>query len=206
MSKPPTTSTTIAVEQSAALQSRLMDVIEQDIIPLTERGVQTGNKIFGAAILRRSDWSLVLAATNNEIANPLWHGEMHAIKLLYELPTDQRPDPADCLFVATHEPCTLCLSAIAWGGYNNFYYLFSHEDSRDAFQIGHDLKILKEVFRHDPGGYNRHNAYFDGYSIRDLPSEDTDAFNTRFHRVKARYDVLSATYQASKAGNNIPLK
>lgn len=206
MSKPPTTSTTIAAEQSAALQSRLMDVIEQDIIPLTERGVQTGNKIFGAAILRRSDWSLVLAATNNETANPLWHGEMHAIKLLYELPTDQRPDPADCLFVATHEPCTLCLSAIAWGGYNNFYYLFSHEDSRDAFQIGHDLKILKEVFRHDPGGYNRHNAYFDGYSIRDLPSEDTHAFNTRFDRVKARYDVLSATYQASKAGNNIPLK
>lgn len=183
-----------------------MDVIEHDIIPLTERGVQAGNKIFGAAILRRSDQSVVLAATNNETANPLWHGEMHAIKLLYELPADQRPDPADCLFVATHEPCTLCLSAIAWGGYNNFYYLFSHEDSRDAFQVGHDLKILKEVFRHDPGGYSRHNAYFDGYSIRDLPSKDTDAFNARFDRIKARYDELSATYQASKARNSIPLK
>ena len=42
-----------------------------------------------------------------------------------------------------------------WGGYDNFIYLFSYEDSRDSFNIGHDLKILKQVFKHDPGGYAR---------------------------------------------------
>ena len=45
-----------------------------------------GNKIFGAAILRKADLSLVLAETNNEIENPLWHGEVHALKRFYELP------------------------------------------------------------------------------------------------------------------------
>ena len=96
----------------AALISRLLDVIEFDILPMTERGVATGNKVFGAAILRKGDRSLVLAETNNETDNPLWHGEIHALKRLYEMPREKRPDPKDCIFLATHEPCSLCLSAI----------------------------------------------------------------------------------------------
>lgn len=48
------------------LAERLLTVIEQDILQLTEKGVAGGNKVFGAAILRKSDLSLVLAETNNE--------------------------------------------------------------------------------------------------------------------------------------------
>ena len=77
---------------SAALLSRILDVIERDILPLTEAGVSKGNKIFGAAILRKADLSLALAETNNEIENPLWHGEVHALKRFYELPTAARPE------------------------------------------------------------------------------------------------------------------
>jgi tRNA(Arg) A34 adenosine deaminase TadA len=54
---------------NAALIDRLFDVIEHDIVPLTREGVATGNKIFGAAILRKADLSLVIAATNNETEN-----------------------------------------------------------------------------------------------------------------------------------------
>lgn len=38
----------------------LLDVIEGDILPLTEVGVRTGNKVFGAAALqnRICHWSL----------------------------------------------------------------------------------------------------------------------------------------------------
>ena len=90
--------------------------IEAEIVPLTRRGVAEGNKVFGAAVLRKSDLSLVLAGTNNETANPLWHGEIHTLKLLYEMPRPARPAPADCLFLSTHEPCSMCLSAITWGG------------------------------------------------------------------------------------------
>ena len=61
----------------ADLIDRLFDVIQHDIVPLTAAGVAKGNKLFGAAILRKSDHSLVLAETNNEVENPLWHGEVH---------------------------------------------------------------------------------------------------------------------------------
>ena len=67
------------------LPRRLLDVIDLDILPLTEAGVATGNKVFGAAILRKSDLSLVLAGTNDETTNPLWHGEVHTLKQFFEL-------------------------------------------------------------------------------------------------------------------------
>ena len=192
-----------------ALLDRLLDVIEHDIMPLTKAGVAKGNKLFGAAILRKSDLSLVLAETNNEIENPLWHGEVHALKRFYEMPRETRPDTRDGIFLATHEPCSLCLSAITWTGFDNFYYLFSHEDSRDAFAIPHDLKILKEVFTLDPGGYNRRNAFWDSHSIRreigELPEADRTRLTARIDRIAAIYDGLSATYQESKGDNEIPL-
>ncbi len=37
-----------------ALIDRLIDVIEHEIIPKTAEGVAAGNKVFGAAILRKS--------------------------------------------------------------------------------------------------------------------------------------------------------
>ena len=126
-----------------SLIDRLLDVIENDIVPKTAEGVAHGNKLFGAAILRKEDRSLVLAETNNEMENPLWHGEVHCLKRFYEMPRAERVDTKDAIFLATHEPCSLCLSAITWTGFDNFYYLFSHEDSRDSFAIPHDLKILK---------------------------------------------------------------
>jgi tRNA(Arg) A34 adenosine deaminase TadA len=101
---------------------RILEVSEKDIVPLTQAGVRAGNKVFGAAILRKADLSLVVASTNTETENPLWHGEVHTLKRLYEMPRNKRPDPKDCLFFATHEPCPLCLSAITWGGYDNFFY------------------------------------------------------------------------------------
>ena len=64
--------------------SRLLDVMEFDILPMTERGVAAGNKIFGAALLRKSDMSLVLAGTNSETNNPLLHGEISTLNQFYE--------------------------------------------------------------------------------------------------------------------------
>ena len=194
---------------SLSLIDRLLDVIEQDILPMTEHGVAHGAKLFGAAILRKSDHSLVLAETNNETENPLWHGEVHCLKRFYELPKADRPDTKDCIFLATHEPCSLCLSAITWTGFDNFYYLFSHEDSRDSFAIPHDLKILKEVFTLDPGGYNAENAYWKSFSIRrlvrELPEPERKRLEARIVKISANYDELSGSYQASKADNDIPL-
>ncbi|MEO3384700.1 nucleoside deaminase [Mesorhizobium sp. CAU 1741] len=188
---------------------RLFDVIEREIEPKTAAGVAKGNKLFGAAILRKDDLSVVVAETNNEMENPLWHGEMHALKRFYELPKADRPETAECIFLSTHEPCSLCLSAITWTGFDNFYYLFSHEDSRDSFAIPHDLKILKEVFTLEPGGYNAENAYWKSYGLRRLaraqPADARETLEARIEVIAAHYDRLSETYQASKAENDIPL-
>jgi len=195
--------------------ARLLDVIEKDIAPKTRQGVAKGNKIFGAAILLKSDLSLVIAETNNETENPLWHGEMHAIKQLYERDRASLPAPADCIFLATHEPCSLCLSAISWAGYDNFYYLFSHEQSRDSFAIPHDIHILKEVFQPpalqntDAPLYNRRNAFWTGHDINALVAGldrgNKEALLGRLDDLAGLYADLSAAYQAQKGCAGIPL-
>nr|WP_112532289.1 nucleoside deaminase [Phyllobacterium trifolii] len=187
----------------------LLDTIEHRIIPKTKSGVAAGNKIFGAALLRKSDLSLVLAETNNETENPLWHGEVHTLKRFFEMESSTRPDPHELIFLSTHEPCSMCLSAITWAGFDNFYYFFSHEDSRDAFAIPHDLKILKEVFTLEPGGYNKENAFWNSYSIHkmiaELPQPDRERLQKRAAVISAKYAELSEQYQASKDENSIPL-
>jgi len=188
--------------------ARLLDVIEGDIVPLTQAGVAAGNKLFGAAILRKSDLSLVVAGTNNEIENPLNHGEISTLNAFYKLPADARPSTKDCVFISTHEPCSLCLSAITWAGFDNFYYFFGYEDTRDAFNIPHDLKILREVFEIEDGNYARHNEFWecrDLIALSDAAGGDTAARAEQIARIRTAYDALSATYQATKSDNDIPL-
>jgi tRNA(Arg) A34 adenosine deaminase TadA len=197
-----------------ALIERLLDVIEHEIVPKTRVGVDDGNKIFGAAMLRKSDLSTIFVATNNETANPLNHGEISCINGYYAMVNadeSKRVTPKDVLFLSTHEPCTLCSSAIAWSGFSNFYYFFSHEDSRDSFQIGHDLNILKQVFKHEPGGYARSNDYWTAYSIIDMigacAKEDEARLLERVAAINRAYADMSETYQTTKdLCKNIALK
>lgn len=204
---------------TADLVSRLLDVIETDIAPRTRAGVALGNKLFGAAILRKSDLSVVVAETNNEIENPLWHGEMHAIKRFYEIPADQRPSPSECIFLCTHEPCSLCLSGITWAGFDNFYYLFSHQQSRDSFAIPYDIQILKAVYAvpdpdrdavpEDRPLYNRSNRYFESHDIMaiiaGLDRGQRERLVERLDDFTALYAELSEIYQRDKGNKGIPL-
>ena len=178
-------------------------------MPLTRAGVASGNKLFGAAILRKSDLSLVIAATNAETENPLNHGEISTLNAFYNVPADERPATQECVFISTHEPCSLCLSAITWAGFDNFYYFFSYEDTRDAFNIPHDLKILQEVFKVEDGNYARQNAFWTCQSLSALSDEiggnEAAARTAQIASIRVAYDEMSATYQATKSDNDIPL-
>ncbi|KAK5654637.1 hypothetical protein OQA88_6958 [Cercophora sp. LCS_1] len=196
------------------LLSTILRVTEEKIVPLTQAGVSSGSKLFGAAILNRADLAPVTVSTNNERASPLLHGEINCIQQFFSSPTEGRPATKDCVFFATHEPCSLCLSGITWAGFNEFYYLFTYEDSRDLFAIPYDIDILEQVFR-VPGPsdtpetlatrplYNRKNKFFTAKSLADLVEEIPDEaerahWSSEIARVKELYNGLSATYQEGK--------
>lgn len=197
-----------------ALLQAILTTTEQRIIPLTSEGVRSGCKLFGAAILRRSDLTAHTVATNNERVSPLLHGEINCIQEFFTSSETPRPAPKDCIFFATHEPCSLCLSGITWAGFNEFYYLFTYEDSRDLFAIPYDIDILQEVFQVSAPGdteetlgqrelYNRRNKFFEGRSLRELVDQVGDEAEKKhwleeIDRVKALYNGLSDTYQEGK--------
>lgn len=196
-------------EQQNQITARMLDVMEHDIAPMTGQGVAQGNKVFGAAILLKSDLSLVIARTNAETTNPLFHGEISALHAFYDIPQNQRPRTGDCLFLATHEPCSLCLSAITWTGFDNFYYFFGYQDTRDAFNIPHDLKILKEVFKVENGDYARQNSFWQCHDLIQMAGkcggDEGARLDAQVARIKTLYDQLSKTYQGQKDDSTIPL-
>ena len=189
---------------------KLLNIFLSEVLPLTEKGVAKGNKIFGAAIIKKDDLSLVIAETNNEIENPLWHGEMHAIKKFYELNSEKRPNEKDCMFLSSHEPCSMCLSAITFSGFDNFYYLFPYSVTNNEFNIPHDLNILKEVFKITDGKYNKENSYWRSQSINmlieSLSHQKKEKILKQLDEIKKKYQTLSNEYQENKSENSIPLK
>lgn len=137
--KPPLTA-------SVAQITRMLEVIEKEILPVTEQGVANGNKVFGAAVLDK-DLNLVLAGTNSETECPLFHGE---VKVIYEwskiTPAAQRgPAAQSSVFLATHEPCCMCVSSILWSGFHQIFYFFPYSIT-SAQGIPHDINTMHELW------------------------------------------------------------
>ena len=192
------------------LIDRLLTVVEKEIVPKTQQGVRGGSKLFGGAVLKKSDLSTVVAATNTEAGNPLMHGEVTTIFAFYDISRDSRPPAQDTIFLTTHEPCPLCLSSITWGGFDNFFYLFTYEDSKDAFNIPHDIQMHQEIFKIPDAEYRHKNKYWNAWCIKDLiascDEEDRKEFEKRLIALRKTYDQMSAIYQKTKdSGAEIPL-
>ena len=187
---------------------KLLDIIILNIIPRTIINVAKGNKIFGAAILNRDDLSIATIGLNNEIYNPLLHGEISTINNFFNL--NKRNDSKDYIFLTTHEPCSLCLSAITWSGFDNFYYFFPYSDTKNKFSIPHDLKIMYEIFNIKQGNYNSSNFYWQSFSIINeifnLPIDLKKRLKLKINKIFKEYEYLSIKYQENKDLNKIPLK
>ena len=177
--------------------------------------------MFGAAILRKSDLSVVHADTNQEGekvgGSPIWHGETWCIKQFFDIPRDKRPDVKECLFLTTHEPCSLCLSAITWAGFDNFTYCFTYEDTDKLFDVNGDLDIFAHVFHLNRDErpqqaskdgtqkqvrpeYKLQNKYFVALSFAELvaaiddPAEK-DRWAEKVEKTKYNYGMLIKEYR-----------
>ena len=187
--------------------NKILDIFLNDLIPETKISVSKGNKIFGAFVLNKIDLSLVITGVNNEIENPIYHGEISTIINFFKL---RNLNPKDYLFISSHEPCSLCLSAITWSGFDNFYYLFHYEETESNFNIPYDLKILKEVFKIDKGAYSKNNTFWQSYSIieeiKKLQNAENDKLLAKIKEINKLYEDISNNYQSAKNSNHIPLK
>lgn len=190
--------------------------IKKDIHPLSAVAVAAGSKLFGAAILLKSDLTVVYADTNQERGSPLWHGETWTLKQFFEIPAEKRPNVADCLFLTTHEPCSLCLSAIVWSGFDNFIYMYTYEETHNIFECHGDLDIFNNVFnvregetarQASPDGklsqvrpqYKLRNSMLVALSFAELVAavqvQARDEYVAKVDEVKKSYGRLSEAYR-----------
>ncbi|KAK2608360.1 hypothetical protein QQS21_003045 [Conoideocrella luteorostrata] len=191
----------------------LLKTVKETLFPLTSTsGLESREaSIFGSAILSCSRLELLTVATNEDHVSPLSHGEINCIQRFYTVnfpDSTSRPDSRECIFLSTHEPCSMCLSAIAWSGFRKVYFLFTYDETRDVFRIPEDIDIIKEVFQvkgtetdeqvKERDYYNRENKFFRSQSLKSLAEslciEDRGTWMRQIEEVKELYTGLDKSH------------
>lgn len=166
----------------------ILEVIRDEVLPLTESQVACGNHVFGGAIMRADTMTSVMVGSNNRVENPLLHGEIDTLNRFFKLPV--RPRSEDLLFVATHDPCPMCAAAIAWAGFKELWVLFNYKDVEAEFDMPVDLLMYREVFGVE--GVRPNNRFFSKHSLKEAVAEssDRDSLQPIFDEIKRRYAAL----------------
>jgi tRNA(Arg) A34 adenosine deaminase TadA len=204
-------------QSPSALLTAIIKSIRDQLIPKTKDLVATGSSPFGAAVLTQSSLETVTATVNSYRESPLLHGETNCIREFFQTPAAQRPDASTCIFFSTHEPCSLCLSGIAWTGFPILVFLFTYEYTRDSVAIPEDIEILHEVFRVQAPMdteetlaarplYNKKNKFFSAQSVAELLAEVEDEeergrLGLEIQKIKEVYDQFSRDWTASDMQN-----
>lgn len=167
---------------------KILEVIRDEVLPLTEAEVARGNHVFGAAILRADTMTSVMVGSNNRIENPLYHGEIDTLNRFFKLPV--RPPCEDLIFAATHDPCPMCASAIAWAGFKELWVLFDYKEVAAAFDMPVDLTMYREVFGVE--GVRPENAFFKKHSLKKAAAgvSEKNGLQSILDEIERRYAAL----------------
>ncbi|MDR1515029.1 MAG: nucleoside deaminase [Synergistaceae bacterium] len=138
----------------------LLEVIRDEILPLTESETARGNVSCGSAILRADTLTSVMVGADNRSTNPIFHGNIDSINRFFKLPV--HPPAEELIFLATHAPCPMCAAAIAWSGFKELWILFGHDEVETEPTLLPSLAMYRDLFgvegiRNDNGFYTRHS-------------------------------------------------
>lgn len=167
---------------------KILRAIRGALLPLTERMVERGNHVFGGLVLRAEDCSVVAAGSNDRVENPIYHGEIDTLRRFFALA--ERPAPQDCIFVASHAPCPMCASAIAWAGFREVWMLYGYEAVKEGFDMPVDLMMYREIFGAD--GPCAENAFYTLRCLRDEAAKypDRPALASLLAEIDAAYAAM----------------
>ena len=85
---------------------------------------------FGAVIARADSGEIVARGVNDGRANPILHGEIACMNDYVRLHGNR--DWAQCVLYTTGEPCSMCMSALAWAGIGGTVFASSIDAIRRA--------------------------------------------------------------------------
>jgi tRNA(Arg) A34 adenosine deaminase TadA len=169
---------------------KLIEVIRDEILPLTESESARGNEPSGSAIVRSDTLTSVMVGADNRLKNPLFHGDVDAINRFFKLPV--HPPAEELIFLATHDPCPMCASAIACAGFKELWILFDWDDyaELESGVIDDALAMYRGLFGVE--GIRQDNGFFTRHSIKRFvaTSPGKDELQSLFDEVVHRYAAL----------------
>jgi tRNA(Arg) A34 adenosine deaminase TadA len=172
---------------------KILEVVRDEILPLTESEVSRGGGISGGAILRADTLTSVVVGSDNRTRNPLRHGDIDTLNRFFKLPV--HPDPGELIFLATHEPCPMCAAAIAWAGFGEMWIFFGHEDTEDMCGGQANWEMYRELFGVE--GIRLENAFFTKHNLKKAAaaSPDREELTEITDEIEKRYAALDAKFK-----------
>jgi tRNA(Arg) A34 adenosine deaminase TadA len=166
----------------------LLEVIRDEILPLTESESARGNAPSGSAILRADTLTSVMVGADNRITNPIFHGDIDAINRFFKLPV--HPPAEELIFLASHDPCPLCAAAIAWAGFKELWVLFDQDAIEPKGSLKTSISMYRDIFGVE--GIRHENSFFTRHSIKRAvaTSPNREELQVLFDDVERRYAAL----------------
>jgi tRNA(Arg) A34 adenosine deaminase TadA len=167
---------------------RLLEIVRDEIIPLSESEIQRGNYIFGSAIIRADTLTSVMVGSDNRVENPLFHGEIDALNRFFKLPV--RPSPKELIFLSINDPCPMCASAIAWAGFKELWVLFGGREVEADFSMPASNLMYRELFGVEH--IRAENPYFEKHSLKKAVFSDSnhEELQKLLEEITKRYDAM----------------